>query len=184
MTIREIFLNLEGRWIYHRTLTNPLGQLLGTVEGKATVRSIGNNTLHYKETGKWINVLGKQIKNFREYFYIYHTEKNTIEKRFSMNQTDAGLFYFLTFEPFVLQATAIYATGSHPCNRDVYQAKYEFPRETNSSDFSRFRLVYKVSGPEKNYCSVTEFSVSRVKRLTIKAATTPTTTKNIAILSD
>jgi len=184
MTILDIFLNLEGGWTYHRILTNPLGELLGTLEGKATITSIGNNTLYYEEAGKWINALGKEIKTSREYFYRYHQEKNTIEKRFSINQTDTGLFYCLTFEHFVPQTTIIQATGSHPCNQDVYQAKYEFLREENTSAFSKFNLVYMVSGAEKNYCSATEFSVSRVKRLTIKAATTPTTTSNIAILSD
>ena len=135
--IAQIFNSLEGRWHFHRTISN-----FGTVEGEATFKrsATEKNLLHYREDGEWISKNGLN-KVHREYLYQYQNEK--ISAYFA-EQKDR-LLHTLEFQKNGL------ATAKHLCACDLYAATYQFHNP------DEFELTYRVEGPKKNYTMTTLF---------------------------
>ncbi len=148
LTSYEIFLKMPGVWAFHRTLNNILEQKLsGIVTGIAKFTPVKDqsNLLHYLETGVFVTESGTQHHVSKEYFFAYNDTTKHIEKYFAQNGTKAGLFYVLSKD----------LTGEHLCIKDNYKANYSYPKD----DFKEFTLKYEVSGPQKNYSSITRYTI-------------------------
>lgn len=152
----ELFKRLERSWRYTRTIKERIsGAFLGASHGNAyfTPVSTDENSkiMHYREEGVLIDPSGQQFETRQEYLYIYRKQTDSIEKHFSKEATDAGLFYVLDFDSSKQKNEAFSAIGAHLCVNDNYQAKYQF------LSFSQFKLDYTVMGPAKNYVASTLF---------------------------
>jgi len=159
MKIANIFSMFQGKWNFFRTLSDrATGVSMGTVCGQVTFTPIKTNVLHYKEEGEFTTALGEKLSAYREYLYTFNKEKDEIEKHYSKNGEDEGLFYLLQFQSSSsVNTKAVSASGNHLCLRDQYKASYEFIPNEDQESFSQFRLRYEVTGPQKNYISNTTF---------------------------
>ena len=139
----EKFGNLEGNWSIKRHIIDLSCVALGFGNGKASFVRAGNNknVLLYDEILDLHLVGCKPHSGARqEYKFIYDIKADSISKYTSSE----NLMY-----RFEMGGEG--ATGTYLCNRDKYVAFYNF------TDNNRFTLIYKVSGPEKNYTIITEF---------------------------
>ncbi len=177
MTPRGIFEHLEGVWTFERTIQSASGNRMGSVQGVACFkpqtpeldprvgelrRPTGRGdddafVLHYQEEGQWMDgldhTLARRLKAYREYLYCYQPESDSIEKHFSENGYDHGLFYPLSFNR---GSTGLVAQGAHRCALDQYQATYRYAVD-DKDHLKRIDLEYKVSGPKKGYIATTVF---------------------------
>ena len=150
MMIRDIFKKLQGVWSFSRNLIrNDVLQPLGTVKGTVKLSSFieNNNDLYYLEEGELIMSNGEKFNIRKEYIYSYHEKEDQIEKYFAQDGKKEGIFYKLNFKDHTQTASksqSICATGEHLCSKDNYQANYEFLED-------KFKLTYKVNGPNKDY---------------------------------
>ena len=139
---QTIFSSLIGKWQLLRTI-NQTDQVF-TAKGTSSFTKVDDSTLFYQEECTLFMPDSKLIMT-REYFYLYNKEKNQIEKYFSHNQKQSYLFYIVNTE----------YRGSHLCVKDMYKAKYSFEKLDKSSEFT---LTYQVTGPTKNYTSITTYT--------------------------
>jgi len=162
MEVYEIFKELQGTWLFQRTLkSRNVDILLGTVHGIAAfTSSFAKDTLLYKEEGEFTISIGEKFKAYREYFYIYNQLTDKIQKNFSVNGNNTGLFYFLSFQQPMTQKN-LAATGEHLCRQDLYEAAYQFFKTEGVEGFNKFTLAYRVKGPNKNYVMETIFERSK-----------------------
>lgn len=158
MKIYNIFTKLQGKWSFYRILKHRTsGSSLGSVEGTATFTPIKNNLLYYKEEGEFLTPIGEKLQAQREYLYAYNREKDEIEKHFSKNGEDTGLFYLLKFQQSSSGKTQAIAYGDHVCINDHYRAVYEFTKRKEEKILEEFKLKYEATGPNKDYISETVF---------------------------
>lgn len=158
---KQIFDNLIGIWSIKRVLGN-----YGTAEGTAkftlqnpketilSATSSDENTLviNYREdlqvkydSNFASQQQGTNVENtaYKEYVYLYDMARDKILKKF----TNGNLFYELSID-FEKQV----ANGDHLCEKDFYNASYDF------IDPQNFVLTYFVKGPKKDYEIKTEFT--------------------------
>jgi len=132
----DIFHNLEGKWSIKRILG-----AVGTAEGEASFIQTGNsNVFSYQEKLEITFTGYEKQTGHQEYKFIYDVERDSISK---YNSSD-NFMYQLKF-------SGNKANGEYDCTPDKYIATYMFLSD------NKFFLIYKVTGPAKNYSIVTEF---------------------------
>lgn len=157
--VRSIFDHLQGSWTFERTFQSFAGISLGSVTGVARFSPKTQDVYHYQEEGALTDAFQKQLKAHKEYLYCYQQEEGVIEKHFSDDGHDQGLFYPLKFDPFDLTKplntpeTVLLAHGKHLCANDRYEATIRF--YYNQNVLTKMDLEYEVSGPKKNYIAKT-----------------------------
>ncbi|MEX1013402.1 MAG: DUF6314 family protein [Waddliaceae bacterium] len=135
----NIFRALEGKWNFHRTISN-----YGIIRGVATFKksAIESHLLHYREEGVLKRENGEHFQVYRDYLYRYKNNRISV---FFPEKTER-LLHVLEF----LDATT--AVARHVCSCDVYDATYNFSLE------DEFELSYLVNGPSKGYLITTFFT--------------------------
>ena len=149
LTSFDIFSKLPGIWSFVRTINNAKEPLLsGIATGNASITQVlgEKNLLHYQETGIFDTVSGTKYSFSKEYFFAFNEDTKNIEKYFAQDGLKAGLFYIFGTN----------YTGEHLCVKDHYQAHYEFPND----HFQEFSLIYKATGPKKEYVSNTKYKLN------------------------
>jgi len=150
--MKKIFNQLQGGWQFERVLRENVSLVsLGTAKGIANFKP-HHNTLSYKEEGILINSDHALLKVHKEYLYYYLENQDLIEKHTAHNENSTGVMYTLKFDE-AENFQSLYATGLHICKNDLYEAIYHFDTE----NFNKFKLVYRVKGPNKNYISETSY---------------------------
>lgn len=139
MIIKKIFDQLIGTWQMVRTFGT-----VGTGVGYAVFTPSEPNRLTYRED-LTLSCDGQEntYPVYQDYGYHYDPHQNLMTKQFS-NGRD--------FYPLIFDSDFTHATGTHRCLEDLYQAKYTFMDQQN------FELIYRVTGPKKNYCLITQFT--------------------------
>ncbi|MFQ1700632.1 DUF6314 family protein [Loktanella agnita] len=130
--------DFEGRWQITREITDRQAGQSGRLAGVATLTQQGVDRLLYAETGTL--TLGDGAPMVATRRYQWHFRSDSVE---------------VTFEdgaPFHSFAPAGYVTGTeHLCGEDTYRVRYDF------IPWPRWRSVWIVTGPRKDYTSITEF---------------------------
>jgi dimethylaniline monooxygenase (N-oxide forming) len=141
--IAALFRSLEGNWKLVRKVVNE-----ATAEGFARFKKLETqpNTLAYRENGTITFKNGTSTPFYRKYIYQLENEKISV----FFHEQSPRLMHTLQFrEPckdYPFRAEAI-----HFCNRDTYNATYEFQRP------DQFELNYSIEGPYKNQLIQTVF---------------------------
>ena len=130
--------DFEGDWQIERVITDRLLQQNGTLTGRAQFRRSGPDTLEYAEEGALQMGDGPKMEARRSYRW-----------QFGPDQVHVMFDDGRAFHSFVPSG---YAHGTdHPCGDDDYAVRYDF------IPWPQWRTVWLVSGPRKDYSSVTTF---------------------------
>jgi hypothetical protein len=136
---QKTFKILRGRWKIEREIKG-----IGKLQGIATFKTIDDDSYIYREDGIFQTKEFKE-KVYKEYIYILNHE--SILTYFYENNEKKNLFLKLNFEKN--NKDIFIANYCHLCNKDKYNSFYEI------YDENKFKITYKVDGPEKNYISQT-----------------------------
>ena len=127
-------------WTIVREIVDRSQKQLGDFEGEAVLRPTKDaGVLHYAERGDIRLGDGPQMEATRAYLWQFGRDK--VEVAF----TDGRPFH--TFQP-----RGRGAGTEHLCGSDLYRVEYDF------SSWPRWRATWKVSGPRKDYTSVSEYT--------------------------
>ena len=131
--------DFEGTWQIEREITDRLAGRNGRLTGQATLTRQTADTLLYDEEGTLTLADGTALAATRR--YQWHFQQDRVDMRFE----DGAAFH--SFVPHG------YVDGTeHPCGDDIYNVRYDF------IPWPRWRAVWVVKGPRKDYTSVTEFT--------------------------
>ncbi|MEJ6402333.1 DUF6314 family protein [Yoonia sp. 2307UL14-13] len=131
--------DFEGTWQISRVITDRLAGQTGQLDGVATFTRTDGNTLAYVEEGTLQLADGPKLQATRP--YRWHFGDDVVAMTFA----DGSAFHSFVPEGYV-EGT------EHDCGDDTYAVRYDF------IPWPRWRAVWVVSGPRKDYTSVTEFT--------------------------
>ena len=142
MTPLEIFNHLQGDWALHRVIKPG-----GVMQGRAVFNKAGENTYDYQERGQLI-VDGNTpaLESTRQ--YTYRLIDGDIQVYYADGPDKGDLFHALSF------SGEDKANAEHLCVNDLYVSEYDFRLPHN------FQITHRVTGPKKDYVSVTDFKRS------------------------
>ncbi|WP_342075365.1 DUF6314 family protein [Yoonia sp. SS1-5] len=127
-----------GEWSLDRQITDKQAAQAGQMKGRAVFTELAADRLRYDETGTLQMGQGPQMAATRSYIWVF------TETGVDMQFADGGPFH-----SFVPQG---YVSGTdHLCGEDTYTVRYDFVH------WPRWRAVWVVNGPRKNYTAITEF---------------------------
>ncbi|MFG5380310.1 DUF6314 family protein [Yoonia sp. R2-816] len=131
--------DFKGEWRITREITDRLTGNAGRLEGTATFTDDAPDTLLYEERGRLRLGDGPEMAATRRYRWHF------ADGRVDMTFDDGSAFH--SFVPHS------YVSGTdHQCGDDAYAVRYDF------IPWPRWRAVWVVTGPRKDYTSVTEFT--------------------------
>jgi len=131
--------DFKGTWQITREITDRLAGQSGKLDGVAALTEAGPGILHYEESGRLQMGDGPVLEAVRR--YQWHFSETGVDMTFEDGST---------FHSFVPHG---YVSGTdHPCGDDTYAVRYDF------IPWPRWRSVWVVTGPRKDYTSVTEFT--------------------------
>ncbi len=131
--------DFEGTWQIDRVITDRLAGQTGQMTGVADFVRVAEDRLDYTENGTLQLGDGPKLQATRRYRWLF------TDAGVDMTFADGG-----TFHSFVPEG---YVEGTeHPCGDDTYAVRYDF------IPWPRWRAVWVVGGPRKDYTSVTEFT--------------------------
>jgi len=141
---------MAGSWNLYRTITSPKFQPM-TGSGKAIFEKYQKDapSLLYKEE-LTLHLPSESINASKD--YIFRLIDNQISVFF--NENPERFFYTLKFDDDHPTADRLFqqAGGEHLCGNDNYRASYSF------FDDNTFELTYQVSGPKKDYTTITKYN--------------------------
>ena len=150
VTASKILSLLKGEWSLNRKLINTKDKdFSGSASGTTKFLECGENTLSYDESIKVNFANGTEVDATATYKFQIEEDKlhqylvthtNTEPKEDHMFKLD----FFSTH-------SQICAVASYVCGNDNYSVRYSF------SNDNRFSITYTVFGPNKQYCTETEF---------------------------
>ena len=131
--------DFRGEWRIGRDITDRLTGKTGRMDGLARFTDDAAGVLLYEEQGRLRLGDGPVMEATRR--YRWHFTDGRVEVTF-----DDGA----PFHGFVPQG---YVAGTdHPCGDDAYAVRYDF------IPWPRWRAVWIVTGPRKDYTSSTEYT--------------------------
>jgi hypothetical protein len=139
--IAELFLNLEGAWVFQRVISNG-----AKVEGVAFFSKRENDVLHYREEAELTTSENKKFRAYQEYIYCLQNEKIVV----FFHEKPLRHFHALEFSFGSLET----ALGEHFCKKDRYFMTYLF------EGVNKFTLLHRVKGEKKEYQMETVFTKS------------------------
>lgn len=137
---RSLYDTLCGNWSVNRAIDDRTALQQGTFAGTAQF-SGEDHTLHYREEGS-LSFAGTQMRAERR--YRWHCDGNQADVFYE----DGTLFHQFA----VTDGTA---SAEHLCGQDLYRGDYTF----RSAD--TWEVTWRVSGPRKDYTSVTTYRRGR-----------------------
>ncbi|WP_322892141.1 MULTISPECIES: DUF6314 family protein [unclassified Yoonia] len=131
--------DFAGRWQVVRRIDDRHGRMQGEFTGVAEMQPVGDAGLIYTESGQMRIGTAPVMQAVRRYLWDFGEGLVTV--RFEDGRD------FHTFVP------AGQAAGTdHPCGADHYRVVYDFTR------WPLWRATWDVTGPRKDYTSVTDYS--------------------------
>ncbi len=127
-----------GVWRLSRQIDDRFGGTAGTFVGTARFAQVGPQQLDYAEEGQIRFGDGPTLTANRH--YQWHFRSDMVDVRFA----DGAAFH-----GFVPQGQV--DGTDHPCGDDHYQVAYDF------TDWPRWRATWRVTGPRKDYTSVSVY---------------------------
>lgn len=127
-----------GLWAYERRISQPDI----TVYGVASFEDIDAHSKAFHEEGAY-HLNGTQYSCFQKQTWIWSEQKLTLLKH------DGNILHVFDLEPADLP---LQLQHTHSCGADTYTSSFDV------LSHSQWRTTYHVSGPRKNYTSVTVFS--------------------------
>jgi len=163
------FTAMQGRWVLRRTLTSflpefPSGKMQGVAwfhpRRSTDPKYIGEYL--YVEEGTLKTDKGFELRASRRYVYRYNEEADTI-RAFFVKEDGLTVDYFFNEAGFeaprsdveVTEGKSWVANGSHLCEKDMYESRYEF--RFVGARLEKWSIKYVVKGPRKDYVSETWF---------------------------
>lgn len=143
-------LSLVGDWSFRRSVSS--GPIM---TGQATFIQTGDRRLNYAETGT-LTLDGKDYAFERRYIY----ELRGGGFRVLFDEAPPRLFQDVDLS---MAAEALFGSGSHNCEPDVYSSTYRFNLPTG------FRIAHDVSGPRKSHSIVTDYARPTSRRSELAA---------------
>jgi len=134
-------LNIEdfsGAWRIQRDISDLRILETGTLEGQATFTPDADG-LRYHETGQLRFAGSAPVLAERRYIWTFQADIITV--------THADGSPFHSFE-----RSAGFTATPHLCGQDLYQGTYSF------TQFPDWQVTWQVTGPRKDYRSVTSYS--------------------------
>ncbi len=131
--------DFEGTWQISREITDRLAGKPGQLTGTASFARDGDDVLLYEERGTLRLGDGPVLEATRRYRWHF------VGDRVEMTFDDGAAFHSFTPHGYV-------DGTKHPCGDDTYNVRYDF------IPWPRWRAVWVVTGPRKDYTSVTEFT--------------------------
>lgn len=123
--------DFAGPWQVARVIDDRRAGQAGVFEGTARFSPNGAGRLRYAETGRLR--MGGGVPMQADRVYLWRFDRGRVEVSF-----DDG-------RPFHGFALGGVAGADHWCDPDAYRVAYDF------SDFPRWRAVWTVTGPRKDY---------------------------------
>ena len=129
--------DINGEWIIRRNIDDKLNKRNFVLRGKA-IFTTEENIFYYKETGV-IKSDNFESKAHQDYTWIIKPNG------WKINFSDGSHFHDLELENTKQE---VY----HYCGNDIYKGKFalNLPKE--------YEVIWKVSGPQKNYTSHTSYN--------------------------
>lgn len=137
----EVMARLVGSWSLDRVIA---GQ--GSMQGLATFTPLRETSLAYREQGRLRLVDGTALEAEREYVF---RESN---RGFEVFFKETPLRFFHAVSLSVSGDGARSGSAGHLCNLDHYRSTYTF------RDNGSFIIRHVVSGPRKDYTTVTNYA--------------------------
>ena len=134
--------DFAGTWQLTRRITDRHGQMQGEFAGTAMLMPVGDDLLDYVETGQMRLGAAPVMAATRAYLWQFGAER--VQVRFADGRD---------FHSFAPRGQA--AGTDHPCGDDHYTVVYDFTR------WPLWRATWVVTGPRKDYTSVTDYTRSR-----------------------
>lgn len=128
---------LAARWQLDRTVST--GEVM---TGRAVLSASSSRELHYEENVSVTLTDGKILEGFRS--YIYQVNQDGFDIYF--DESPRRLFQHVELEPI---SGGYEGSCSHLCGDDTYNSKIEILND------GRMRMTHRVTGPRKDYTSVT-----------------------------
>jgi len=165
-----LFRGLIGEWIFDRKLTSRLESApSGNVKGTATFSIMDYSVemdlpdLLYTETGIFETKKGFSFEVSSKYVYSYNRIADSIDVYFpGASTTTSESSTVVTRGDMFVSLNCdnndngwISASACHFCKPDDYIATFKF--KTDGERLEEFEILYKVSGPSKDYDSLTSF---------------------------
>ena len=127
-----------GEWHLRRQIDDCLSGQTGDVSGTAVLSDAASGGLRDHETGKMTFGGGPPMTAERRYNWIFRPDH--VEVTFA----DGAAFHCFVPKGHV-------AGTDHPCGADFYTVRYDF------TQWPRWRAVWTVTGPRKDYVSVSQY---------------------------
>jgi len=169
---KAIFRALGGSWQFHRMLNSRLSSMpSGTVDGEVVFSPMTNECTGnipwtplmgwaYSEKGT-MTLNGTAHQVYASYMYTYNEETDTLDVFLASGREEkmvrGNLFVSLNFAP---GKDGWEAEAVHPCNPDMYKCYFRFAFE--GVGLREIEMRYNVSGPKKDYDSITLMHPMRV----------------------
>lgn len=157
---KHVFQALEGEsWAFRRVITDRKSKSTMSVYGKVSFTPIdaAGEYLLYKEEGKLVMANGAEFDSSHYYVYHYNAKQDTLDIFFSkvgepevIDRPFISMGFFATPEGWESKAY-------HLCGCDNYNSKYVF--SFRGLSIPRFRVVFNVEGPAKDYTAETQFEI-------------------------
>ena len=172
-----VFRSLHGSWTLNRTYDSrrpeyPSGVSTGTAEfiprqASSTSSPSINSDPHdleylYSEQTELTTSSGSKLAGTQQYIYQYDEPKDKLEVYFAKRDSGSpldSLFHRVDFEGPSENAPPKMPWGakaSHWCSPDTYEVRYEF--YFKGADVERWKIVYEVKGPKKDYTMETWYT--------------------------
>lgn len=126
--------DFAGAWRLSRELTDSMGAMSGTLEGRAAFTPRGAQQLSYAEAGTLTLDSGAVLQAERRYHWGWDGDQVVVTFE------DGAPFHHFT--PLGQSAGT-----PHLCGADLYTVAYDF------TAWPRWQAVWQVTGPKKNYTS-------------------------------
>jgi hypothetical protein len=127
-----------GRWRLTRRIDDARAVVEGRFAGVAEFRAAGTGLL-CEERGRLTYAGQPPLEAFRTYLW-----RQDGAGRIAVDHADG--------RPFHSFALGAVAEADHTCAPDFYRVRYDF------ADWPRWRATWRVSGPRKDYVSITDYA--------------------------
>jgi hypothetical protein len=130
--------DFAGSWLLRRQIDDRLSKQTGEFSGTAVLSKNAGGGLNYHETGTMVLGNGPAMTAERRYSWT-----------FAADHIDVAFDDGRAFHRFVPSGHV--AGTDHPCGADFYTVRYDF------TDWPRWSAVWTVTGPRKDYVSVSQY---------------------------
>ena len=142
----DIFQLLKGQWSINRKFDDRTSSdLSGSASGRTTLKSNNETILSYNEIVE--AAFNNGVESTGTTSYKFKIEQNKLHQYLVSSNKESHMFEL----NFFATNGKKYAKASYICEKDKYDVVYSF------LDNSQFYVIYTVTGPKKNYTTLTSY---------------------------